>query len=242
MPDDDGHKSESPTASDNLPAAPGIKKESSAAIESSSKQIKKSESSDSPLARVPAPPTSDLEARKAKAEEYMRKYEKAKGADEGARVCCYAPTRMDEIRFYRAKVIELGFFPKSWDIKPNGKRYAFEGQTIRLTWDDYRKWVLAYPYLDLEKELEGLDRWVGRRYAQGRAENGESNPMSAHSSNGADSVIGFVRQCINTGKWGGFIGNPDDDSKPTRFVGAFRSQKEASEAVFLALMRVRGRA
>lgn len=64
--------------------------------------------------------------------------------------------------------------------------------------------------------------------------------MSARDND--DRVIGFTQQCINTGKWGGFIGDPDHDREGARFVGVFRSHKEAAKAVFLALTPARGTA
>lgn len=64
--------------------------------------------------------------------------------------------------------------------------------------------------------------------------------MSTPRSND-DRTVGFIRQCVNTGKWGGFIGD-DSDPEKARFVGVFRSQKEASEAVFLAITVARGSA
>jgi len=65
--------------------------------------------------------------------------------------------------------------------------------------------------------------------------------MSVRSNDG-DRAVGFARQCVNTGMWGGFIGDPDGSSKEAYFVGVFRSHKEATKAVFLALTPAQGNA
>jgi len=57
-----------------------------------------------------------------------------------------------------------------------------------------------------------------------------------------DPTVGFVRQCINPGGWGSWIGDPDKNPENAIFVGIFPSQKEATEAVFLALTAARGNA
>lgn len=64
--------------------------------------------------------------------------------------------------------------------------------------------------------------------------------MSARNDD--DRVIGFAQQCIKTGQWGGFIGDPDLDREGAIFVGVFNSHKEATEAIFLTLTAARGHA
>lgn len=43
-------------------------------------------------------------------------------------------------------------------------RYAFEGQTVRLTVEDFDRWSAAYPLLDdIRDQLQRIDEWWGRQ-------------------------------------------------------------------------------
>ena len=39
------------------------------------------------------------------------------------------------------------------------KRYAFEGRTVRLTFDDYNRWRRSYSKIDILSHLQSIDDW-----------------------------------------------------------------------------------
>lgn len=51
---------------------------------------------------------------------------------------------------------------------PPDDRYAFQGETIRLSAKDLEAWRRAFPHLSLEAELWALDEWAGEQKAAGK--------------------------------------------------------------------------
>lgn len=62
----------------------------------------------------------------------------------------------------------INVVPADAGMPASDNRYAFCGQTIRLTAKDLETWRRSFPHISLEAELWALDQWAGEQKASGK--------------------------------------------------------------------------